>query len=171
VVRRQVAAHIDNAIHNRREIIELEDGVRLADIRSNPEQIAMVDAYTSADIRDIEMEMLGIYLSSTPFDRLPEDDREVLRGEAERQFHADDYPEGSRFTVAGIVTKTRPYTAKNLQRMGFIDVETEFTTIDLVVFATPWRKYHKMMKTGTLALVEVAKTDRGWSLEDFTPIP
>lgn len=43
VVRRQVAAHIDHAIHCRRESIELEDGVRLADIRSNPEQIAMVD--------------------------------------------------------------------------------------------------------------------------------
>ena len=43
VVRRQVAAHIDQAVHNRREIMELEDGVRLADSRNNPEQIAMVE--------------------------------------------------------------------------------------------------------------------------------
>lgn len=43
VVRRQVAAHIDQVVHNRRETMELEDGVRLADMRNNPEQTAMVD--------------------------------------------------------------------------------------------------------------------------------
>ncbi len=43
VVRRQVAAHIDQVIHNRRETVELDDGVRLADLRGNPEQIAIVD--------------------------------------------------------------------------------------------------------------------------------
>ena len=43
VVRRQVAAHIDSAIHSRREVLDVEDGVRLADKRNNPEQMAMVD--------------------------------------------------------------------------------------------------------------------------------
>jgi RNA polymerase sigma-70 factor, ECF subfamily len=43
VVRRQVAAHIDEAVHNRREMIDIEDGTRLADARNNPEQIAIVD--------------------------------------------------------------------------------------------------------------------------------
>lgn len=43
VVRRQVAAHIDQAVHNRREVIELEDRVRLADLHNNPEQSAIVD--------------------------------------------------------------------------------------------------------------------------------
>ena len=43
VVRRQVAAHIDQIVHNRNETMELEEGVRLADIRNNPEQIAIVD--------------------------------------------------------------------------------------------------------------------------------
>ncbi len=43
VVRRQVVAHIDEAVHNRREVVDIEDGVRLKDIRDNPEQSAMVD--------------------------------------------------------------------------------------------------------------------------------
>ena len=43
VVRRQVAAHIDQIVHNRREVMELDDGIRMADIRNNPEQIAIVD--------------------------------------------------------------------------------------------------------------------------------
>jgi RNA polymerase sigma-70 factor (ECF subfamily) len=38
VVRRQVAAHIDNAIHSRRDELNIDLGVRIADGRSNPEQ-------------------------------------------------------------------------------------------------------------------------------------
>jgi RNA polymerase sigma-70 factor (ECF subfamily) len=41
IVRRQVAAHIDKVVHNRREQIELDSNVRVADPRDNPEQSAI----------------------------------------------------------------------------------------------------------------------------------
>jgi RNA polymerase sigma factor (sigma-70 family) len=41
IVRRQVAAHIDKVVHNRREQVELDPGIRLADPRENPEQSAI----------------------------------------------------------------------------------------------------------------------------------
>ena len=41
VVRRQVAAHIDRAVHNRKEQSELDSGTRVADPRGNPEEAAM----------------------------------------------------------------------------------------------------------------------------------
>lgn len=40
VVRRQVAAYIDDVVHSRREELHLDVGVRVADIRNNPEQSA-----------------------------------------------------------------------------------------------------------------------------------
>ena len=40
VVRRQVAAYIDDAVHSRREELHLDVGVRVADGRNNPEQTA-----------------------------------------------------------------------------------------------------------------------------------
>lgn len=40
VVRRQVAAHIDQAVHSRREEVDLEVGSRIADLRHNPESNA-----------------------------------------------------------------------------------------------------------------------------------
>ncbi|MCC7157855.1 MAG: sigma-70 family RNA polymerase sigma factor [Bryobacterales bacterium] len=43
VVRRQVAAYIDDAVHTRRDFTDLEVGGRVPDIRGNPEQRAMVD--------------------------------------------------------------------------------------------------------------------------------
>jgi len=41
IVRRQVAAHIDKVIHTRRDQIELDTTVRVADPRGNPEESAM----------------------------------------------------------------------------------------------------------------------------------
>jgi len=41
IVRRQVAAHIDKVVHNRREQIELDSTVRIADPGGDPEQRAM----------------------------------------------------------------------------------------------------------------------------------
>ena len=47
VVRRQVSAHIERAVQNRRDInIELEDARWLADIRNNPEQSVLLDEQT-----------------------------------------------------------------------------------------------------------------------------
>jgi RNA polymerase sigma-70 factor (ECF subfamily) len=42
VVRRQVAAYIEEAVHTRREQADLETGVTVADRKQNPEQEAMV---------------------------------------------------------------------------------------------------------------------------------
>jgi DNA-directed RNA polymerase specialized sigma24 family protein len=42
VVRRQVAAYIEQAVHNRREQADLETGVTVADRKENPEQEAMI---------------------------------------------------------------------------------------------------------------------------------
>lgn len=41
IVRRQVAAYIDEAVHVRRDQTDLESGQAVADIKLNPEQIAM----------------------------------------------------------------------------------------------------------------------------------
>jgi RNA polymerase sigma factor (sigma-70 family) len=42
VVRRQVAAYIEQAVHSRREQADLETGVMVADRKQNPEQEAMI---------------------------------------------------------------------------------------------------------------------------------
>lgn len=43
VVRRQVAAYIDDAVHTRRDFTDLEVGGRVPDVRGNPEQRAIHD--------------------------------------------------------------------------------------------------------------------------------
>lgn len=41
IVRRQIAAHIDQAVHSRRQQVGLESGVTIADINRDPEQTAI----------------------------------------------------------------------------------------------------------------------------------
>jgi len=41
VVRRQVAAHIDNAVHSRKEQAEVQCGYSISDVRNNPEEDAI----------------------------------------------------------------------------------------------------------------------------------
>jgi RNA polymerase sigma-70 factor, ECF subfamily len=64
VVRRQVAAYIDEVVHSRRDELNLDVGVRVADRRNDPEQ--------SAAFRQKVEFMLGVLRS------LSERDREIL---------------------------------------------------------------------------------------------
>ena len=41
VVRRQIAAHIDRAVQNRKDQVDVESGIRLVDVRLNPEEGAI----------------------------------------------------------------------------------------------------------------------------------
>lgn len=41
IVRRQVAAHIDRVVHSRREQIDFDSSIRIADTRGNPEEAAI----------------------------------------------------------------------------------------------------------------------------------
>jgi RNA polymerase sigma factor (sigma-70 family) len=42
IVRRQVAAHIDQAVHSRKEQLDLDSGMRVADVSHTPEQEAIL---------------------------------------------------------------------------------------------------------------------------------
>jgi RNA polymerase sigma-70 factor (ECF subfamily) len=64
VVRRQVAAYIEQAVHNRREQADLETGITVADRKQNPEQEAMMRQ---------KAELMEIALSA-----LSDRDREIL---------------------------------------------------------------------------------------------
>jgi len=64
IVRRQVAAHIDKVVHTRRDQIDLDSTVRLADPEENPEEKAMFSERT-----DLINRVLG---------ELSDRDREIL---------------------------------------------------------------------------------------------
>lgn len=132
-----------------------------------PMETAEVVPYTEADIRDIEQEMLGVFLSSTPFDLLPEQDRADLLQQAE---NLDSGPDDLLHLIAGILTKKRPHTDSNGNEMGFIDLETEVGTVDCVVFSKAWAKHKHHLKTGALYVAQVERTRKGFTLDSILRI-
>src|SRR5271165_4735848 len=79
IVRRQVAAYIDEAVHSRREQAELDTGHTIADLKENPEQIAMArqkadlmkSVLASLSQRDREI-LERFYLQEQPQDQICE---------------------------------------------------------------------------------------------------
>jgi RNA polymerase sigma factor (sigma-70 family) len=77
VVRRQVAAYIEQAVHNRREQADLETGVTVADRKQNPEQEAMLrqkselmkSALNALSQRDRDI-LVRFYLHEQPQDQI-----------------------------------------------------------------------------------------------------
>jgi DNA polymerase-3 subunit alpha len=132
-----------------------------------PIEAAEIEPYTSVDIRDIEFEMLGVYLSSTPFDDIKAEDRALLTAQAEALAQENSRP-GS-YLLCGLLTKVRKHTATDGRDMGFLGVETEAGTFDVVVFNTQWSKHHREFKVGSMAFLDVERNDRGISLQAFQP--
>jgi RNA polymerase sigma-70 factor (ECF subfamily) len=77
VVRRQVAAYIEQAVHSRREQADLETGITVADRKQNPEQEAMIrqkaelmeSALSALSERDREI-LVRFYLKEQPQEQI-----------------------------------------------------------------------------------------------------
>lgn len=121
-----------------------------------------ITPYTEADIRRIEMDFLGVFLSSTPFDRIPPEDRaslatavDVLTG-----------PTGA-YLVAALVKNVRKRTDRTNRAYAFLGLTTEMGEMECIVFASKWEKFGADMHPGDLAFVGLTKNSRGQALDMF----
>jgi hypothetical protein len=123
---------------------------------------ASIEPYTEADIRTIEMELLGVYLSSTPFDRIPPEDRLSLAT-------ATDILSGQTGSyLAAVVVKSASSRADiNGNMMGFLSFTTERGEFTAVAFSRTWERIRPQVIPGDLAYVSVIKNDRGQSIDHF----
>lgn len=128
-----------------------------------PMGIDTVEPYTDEDIRQIELEMLGCFLSSTPFDRLDADDRQACLHNATA---IADGPNGN-YIVAAIIASARPHRSIP---MGFVSLETEAATLSAAVFQDAWAVEKHRLNKGQLCFAEVRKTDRGLNLVAYQPV-
>lgn len=121
-----------------------------------------VSSYTEADIRKIEMDFLGVFLSSTPFDRIPPEDRESLA----TAMDVLSGPTGS-YLVAALIKNVRKRTDRTSRTYAFLGLTTEMGEMECIVFASKWEKFGAAMHPGDLAFVGLTKNNRGQSLDMF----
>lgn len=113
-----------------------------------------IEPYTDFDIREIEHELLGVYLSSTPFDALDPDDREECRVNAES---LEEGPDGT-YVTAGLVTGVDIRKTKGSgEEYANVTIETEGGTFRTSAFDL-WRSpVRDSIVKGRLAVVEIKK--------------
>lgn len=131
-----------------------------------PLDFAQVEPYTERDIRTIEHEMLGVYLSSTPFDDLDAETRAICLECAEIA------PTGPQavYYLAGIVSRIKPWKDRNGNAMAFMGLDTEAGAFDVSVLSTEWAQYGHDLTPSRLIIAEVKKNSRGFNLIVMSPV-
>jgi DNA polymerase-3 subunit alpha len=130
------------------------------------------DQYTAKEIRDIEMEIFGVYLSSTPFDDVP---REVIEACATGNY-LEMLPEGGETVGCFRVEKFSERLDKNQNKMAFFDLAThDGYKIRAVCFQRKWAELRKtfavsQLEPNSLRLMVVRKNDRGWQVSAIAPV-
>ena len=126
--------------------------------------MSTVQPFSAKEIRDIEHEMLGVYLSSTPFDLLDPADREECRINADT---LEEGPDGVYFT-AGLVVGIDPRKTKSSgEDYANITIETEGGTFRCSAFDL-WRtSVRDDIVMGQLAFVEIKKKSPFYNLVTY----
>jgi DNA polymerase-3 subunit alpha len=118
-----------------------------------------VEPYTDAEIREIEMQALGIYLSSSPFDIIDPEDLEQLATADELQVQAN-----GRYMTVMLISRIKEHTTRKGDPMMFMTVATPSGSMDVTVFNDTMNLYRDDLKVGTMAFAEVTKNDKGVTL-------
>lgn len=121
-----------------------------------------VEPYTDDEVMSIEMDLLGMYLSATPFDRLDPDDRSSLFEDAMQVANGPS----QHYRLAAIVTSVKKTKTRAMQEdMAIVTLETEVDTIRAAIFPRLWADIERDVRKGQMALVIVEKNDRGFALK------
>jgi DNA polymerase-3 subunit alpha len=133
-----------------------------------PAELPTLDSfepYTAADIRAIEADLLGVFLSSTPFDDIPAEALtelstgvDVLTGEA------------GTYLIAAYLKSIRKKNDRTGSEMAFTTVDTPQGSLDVTVFGRYFDAYRAHLTVGALVLMAVKKNDRGISLVNLEPL-
>lgn len=124
-----------------------------------------VEPYTEADIRLIEHDVLGVFLSSSPFDRLTEQDRATFM----RASDVETGDEDAEYVVAAVIEGVRKKRDRRDQEMAFVTLDCQDGKLDAVVFASVFADVAPYLRSGDLVFVALWKTSRGLQVQDVVP--
>lgn len=133
----------------------------------SPMRLGDVPDYTDEQIRTLEHDLLGVFLSSSPFERLESEDRKLTRDSAERLREGGS---GNYMVSAIIMGARQTKTRASQEDMAFLTLDTEVDTFEVAVFPKAWARMRESLQTGRLCYAVVKKDDRGISLGEIAMI-
>lgn len=124
--------------------------------------------YTPREIRRIEKEAFGLYVSSTPFDMVAEKDRADLTPYEDLDAAPTDPPLFG--VVLAEIQNVKRHTDRQGRQMAFLDLLLETGQIDVTVFHKTWAKSISALRPGAFGLFSVQKNTRGYTMSAFVPM-
>jgi DNA polymerase-3 subunit alpha len=111
-----------------------------------------VDPYTPSDIQDKEMEHLGVWLSSTPFDRIPPKDLEMCHT-------ADSVVRGplGPYLVAAIIEKVNRRRDRYDNEYAWVKLFAQTGSFDTVCWSKTFDELKNMLREDILVIAYVNK--------------
>jgi len=125
------------------------------------------EPYTRPEVMQRELEHLGFWLTFTPFDIIPREERDQLYVAEE----IETGPAGDYYNTAGLITNIRKTKVKATGDQMAILTMTAFTSsIDVAVFPRAWASYSGILRVNQLVLLEIRKNEKGLSSTVIVPV-
>lgn len=124
-----------------------------------------VRPYTDDDIRAREREMLGVWLSSTPFDRLDSADLAAVH----RAGDVESGPAGE-YVVAALVARVTQREDRNGRRYAWLTLSAQDGDLDVSCWADAYAKYRHDLVVDRLVVAVLRKDGRGVTLTGMAPV-
>jgi DNA polymerase-3 subunit alpha len=102
------------------------------------------------EILDWERDLVGVYVSEHPLNRVRERLHQVLSGYAGA---LEEIGNGEQAIVAGIVKRVHRHTTKKGNRMAFVTLEDVRGSCDVVVFPSVWEKSQHLWTPESIVVV------------------
>ena len=119
--------------------------------------------YTEKEIREIEMELLGVHLSSTPFDSINEAFPDLIKVAS----YANTQDTFEDICIAGIVRTVREKLDRNGKTFAIISLFAQDGNIDAIAFNQCWKEAKHMANPGELVVCRTSKNDRGIQIQEL----
>lgn len=125
------------------------------------------EPYTRTEVMQRELEHLGFWLTYTPFDVIPKEERDQLYVAEEIEAGLD----GPFYYTAGLINSVRKTRVKATGEAMAIVTMTAFTSdIDVAIFPKAWAEFSGVLKVNQLVLLEVRKNEKGLSSSVIVPV-
>lgn len=124
--------------------------------------------YDPKEVREMESELLGIFLSSTPFDEV----LEALKDDPPYTgYQMDNGPSGDYGTL-GLVRRVKKHFDRHGREMAFLTLLCVDQEIDITVFKDDWSEWGGLLSVDTLLWCIVRKSNGRYNLNtnNFDPV-
>jgi DNA polymerase-3 subunit alpha len=134
------------------------EGFDMGSAQSLLETLPVVEEAAHRDQLSWEKELVGVYLSEHPLQRLADQLSDVVTA------FADEIQEGAagrKVTLAGVVSWIRPHVTRRGDSMAFVQLEDLHGVVEVVVFPSIFKETEELWKEDRILIVQGRVDDRG----------